>query len=210
MANQPPPPPPPMPSPEDAGVIDAGRAQISPLPAPVSRSRTSPQSAGLCQRPAPIALPADARKSRTLRSEDSRRGAGGRRRAVPPSRSTSTPLLRQVRRMLNGGQMPPQRRSAPRRCSIISATNPAPQDRSRPFSVSTDMACDAVEPWSRGCCARPARLRPSPPGARRRTWFSWSTCRDRWTSRTSCRFVNVSLALLADRLNTARPRRIVV
>ncbi len=97
-----------------------------------------------------------------------------------------------VRRMLNAGTMPPQ--AAVRTEEMLNYFRydyPAPQDRSRPFSVSTDMSGDAVERRYAAAARRPARLRSAAraPG-RRRTSSSWSTCRDRWRRRTNCRSCN--------------------
>ena len=97
-----------------------------------------------------------------------------------------------VRRMLNAGSLPPQ--AAVRTEEMLNYFRydyPAPRDRARPFTVSADMV---TTPWNRNTRllrVGPARLRSAARrSGRRPTWSSWSTFRDRWTSRTNCRSCN--------------------
>ena len=98
-----------------------------------------------------------------------------------------------VRRLLNSGQhAAARRRCGPRRCSTISATIiRAPQDRRGRSASRTDMA---TTPWNANTRLLRVGLRgydlPRAASGRRPTSSSWSTCRDRWTRPTSCRWCN--------------------
>ena len=141
-----------------------------------------------------LALRALARQSRALCRRGGRRGPGGRRRAgLDLLGRRRHRLLRQcpadAERRARCRRRP---RSAPRRCSTISATIiRRPQDRVAAVQRHHRHDDDAVEPRTPGCCASAcAATTCRAASGRRRTSSSWSTSRARWTSPTSCRWCN--------------------
>ena len=94
-----------------------------------------------------------------------------------------------VRRLLNEGQPPADAVRTEEMINYFRYDYPRPTDRAQPFSVTTDVA---RTPWNPETRLLRIGLRgydvATSDAAAARTWCSWSTCRARWTSPTSCRW----------------------
>ena len=141
-----PPPPAPPPPPSVTNSLPQARAEANADRTVVTGQRIPQPNGALRYRPAPGYVPSPENRERYAGREVAAVQAVADQPVSTFSVDVDTGSYSNVRRMLNDGQMPPE--GAVRTEELINYFRydyPVPQDRSRPFSVSTDMT---TTPWN--------------------------------------------------------------